>query len=226
MARDEATADRLNWRPPKYAYRLAMWVFLGSLGMLFAASLLAYAMMRYDGPQAPRHGTITPPNSLFLSTALLLIGSGTMSAAVAAVRREQQTRFRRLMAVSTLLAFGFLIVQTPALTTMINAYAHEKGQLPNLPQSAASGDDREYLRVIPKNAGTRAGQLYAVVVSLVVLHALHVIGGLLPLSVATARAFLGKYDHEVHEGISLCAMYWHFLDVVWIALFGSFLLLG
>jgi heme/copper-type cytochrome/quinol oxidase subunit 3 len=226
MARDDATADRLNWRPPKYAYRLAMWVFLTSLGMLFASSLLGYAMMRYDGPQAPRHGAIAPPKTLFLSTALLLVGSGTMTAALRAVRREHQRRFRWLMAVSTLLAFAFLAVQTPALASMVNTYAKEKGELPKNPQSVSSSDDREHLRVITKNAGSRTGQLYAVVVSLVVLHALHVIGGLLPLAVATVRAFQGRYDHEVHEGVSLCAMYWHFLDVVWIVLFGAFLILG
>src|SRR5262245_49751848 len=103
MPNSNAEFDRLHWRPPSRAYRLAMWVFLVSLGMLFASSLLAYAMMRYDGPQAPRHGTIEAPHSLFFSTALLLAGSATMSAAVKAVRREKQRRFRILMALSFLL---------------------------------------------------------------------------------------------------------------------------
>jgi cytochrome c oxidase subunit III len=226
MARDDATAERLNWRPPARAYRLAMWIFLASLGMLFASSLLAYALMRYDGPQAPRHGAVSPPASLLASTALLLLGSATMTAAVVAVRRERQTRFRILLAISTLLAFGFLVVQTPAMSRMVADYARERGDLPLPISGVASPEAREHLRVIPKSAGARTGQLYAVVVSLVVLHALHVVGGLIPLAVTTMRAFHGRYDHEVHEGVSLCAMYWHFLDVVWIALYGTFLLLG
>jgi cytochrome c oxidase subunit 3 len=226
MARDDATADRLRWRPPSRAYRLAMWIFLTSLGMLFASSLIAYASMRYDGPQAPRHGAIETPNSLFASTAILLLGSATMTAAVAAVRRERQRRFRWMMAASLALAVAFLFVQTPALTAMLHEYSREKVLLPASPETAQTADDREHLRAIPVSAGSRTGQLYAVVVSLVVLHAIHVIGGLIPLLATTVRAFKGRYDHEVHEGIVLCAMYWHFLDVVWIVLFGAFLLLG
>jgi heme/copper-type cytochrome/quinol oxidase subunit 3 len=149
-----------------------------------------------------------------------------MSAAVMAVRRERQTRFRILIAISALLAFGFLVVQTPAMSRMVADYARERGDLPLSPARVDSVDAREFLRVIPRSAGSRTGQLYAVVVSLVVLHALHVIGGLIPLAVTTVRAFRGRYDHEVHEGVTLCAMYWHFLDIVWIVLYGSFLLLG
>jgi len=226
MAFDEATEARLHWRPPSRAYRLAMWIFIVSLSMLFASSLLAYAMMRYDGPQAPRHGAINPPSSLFFSTTLLLVGSVVISAALASVRREQQQRFRWLMVLSSGLAFGFLTVQAPALRTMLDDYAKERALLPILPGKAQSEDDREFLRIIPKSAGSRAGQLYAFAVSLVVLHALHVIGGLIPLSVTTVRAFKGRYDHEVHEGVLLCAMYWHFLDVVWIVLFATILILG
>ena len=226
MALDDATAERLRWRPPSYAYRLAMWIFLTSLSMLFASSLLGYMLMRYDGPQAPAHGAIHPPRSLFVSTILLIVGSVTMSAALAAVRREQQTRFRWLMAASALLAFGFLTIQTPSLGILLDDYAREKALLPTPPHTGNTADDQEFLRAIPKSAGSRLGQLYFVVVSLVVLHALHVIGGLVPLAVATVRAFKGKYDHEVHEGVTLCTMYWHFLDVVWIILFGTILLVG
>ena len=226
MYRDDATAERLNWRPPARAYRLAMWVFLASLGMLFASSLLGYALMRYDGPQAPRHGAIVPPRGLMLSTALLILGSGLMTAAVAAVKRERQTRFRVLLASSTVLLLAFLVVQTPAMMQMVAEYARERAQLPAQSSSASTADAREHLRVIPKSAGGRMGQLYAVALALVVLHALHVIGGVIPLAVTTLRALRGKYDHEVHEGVTLCAMYWHFLDAVWIALYGTFLVLG
>jgi cytochrome c oxidase subunit 3 len=226
MARDEATEERLHWRPPARAYRFAMGVFLASLGMLFASSLLGYALMRHDGPQAPRHGAVAPPQSLAASTALLLAGSVTMSLAHAAVKRERQTQFRWLLLTSVALALAFLAVQTPALVRMLAIYEVEATRLPMSSLEAATDDAKEHLRVIPKSAGSRTAQLYAVVVSLVVLHALHVIGGLIPLCVTTIRAFKGRYDHEVYEGVTLCTMYWHFLDVVWLALYGAFLLLG
>jgi len=226
MAWDEATEERLHWRPPAKTYRFAMGLFLVSLGMLFAASLLGYGLMRYEGPQAPRHGAVAPPTSLLASTALLLAGSVTMSLAHAAVKRERQRLFRFLLAGSVVLAFLFLAVQAPALSEMLTVYQGEMGKEPMPHATAESADAREHLRVIPKSAGSRTGQLYAVVVSLVVLHALHVIGGLIPLVVTTIRGFQGRYDHEVHEGVTLCTMYWHFLDFVWLALYGAFLLLG
>jgi cytochrome c oxidase subunit 3 len=51
------------------------------------------------------------------------------------------------------------------------------------------------------------------------LHGLHVVGGLIPLVVVARRAAAGRYGSADHNGLVLCAMYWHFLDVVWITLF-------
>ncbi|MBK7495455.1 MAG: cytochrome c oxidase subunit 3 [Candidatus Omnitrophica bacterium] len=35
------------------------------------------------------------------------------------------------------------------------------------------------------------------------------------------RAFKGNYGSQHHPGITYSAMYWHFLDVVWVVLFVS-----
>ena len=34
----------------------------------------------------------------------------------------------------------------------------------------------------------------------------------------------GKYDHERHFPIRFSALYWHFLDVVWVVMLGCFAL--
>ena len=46
---------------------------------------------------------------------------------------------------------------------------------------------------------------------LIIVHALHVVGGLVPLIVVTRNAHAGRYDHEYHGPVKRLAMYWHFL---------------
>jgi heme/copper-type cytochrome/quinol oxidase subunit 3 len=53
------------------------------------------------------------------------------------------------------------------------------------------------------------------------LHGLHVLGGLLISAVVQLKARLGSFDAEHHVTVSVFALYWHFVDVVWIAVFSS-----
>lgn len=50
------------------------------------------------------------------------------------------------------------------------------------------------------------------------VHALHVIGGFVPLGFVLHHAWRRHYSSSNHEGLSLCAQYWHFLGVVWLVL--------
>jgi cytochrome c oxidase subunit III len=51
------------------------------------------------------------------------------------------------------------------------------------------------------------------------LHALHVVGGLVPLALVTIAAFQDMYGPKKNAAIRYTAMYWHFLDAVWCVLF-------
>lgn len=53
------------------------------------------------------------------------------------------------------------------------------------------------------------------------LHALHILGGMYVWARATVRVFSG--DDNAAESIQLCTVYWHFLLVVWLVLFGLML---
>jgi heme/copper-type cytochrome/quinol oxidase subunit 3 len=48
------------------------------------------------------------------------------------------------------------------------------------------------------------------------LHLLHVIGGVTLNGYAQVRAWLGHYTARSHLSMSNVALYWHFVDVVWI----------
>ena len=61
---------------------------------------------------------------------------------------------------------------------------------------------------------------------LVLLHALHVLGGMVVLIRVVVRGRNGVYDHEHYQPIRHTAMYWHFLDFVWLVMFFTFLATG
>jgi cytochrome c oxidase subunit III len=50
------------------------------------------------------------------------------------------------------------------------------------------------------------------------VHALHVLGGFVPLGFVVHHAMRRHYSSSNHEGLSLCAQYWHYLGGVWLVL--------
>ena len=55
------------------------------------------------------------------------------------------------------------------------------------------------------------------------LHGLHLLGGLVAWSRTTARVWRGADVAQVRLSVELCAVYWHFLLIVWLVLFGLML---
>ena len=51
-------------------------------------------------------------------------------------------------------------------------------------------------------------------------HGLHVLGGLVLLSLILYRAARGQFGSKHHVGVAAVTLYWHFVDVVWLFLFG------
>lgn len=58
------------------------------------------------------------------------------------------------------------------------------------------------------------------------IHALHVLGGLFGMLVMAARAAKSRhFGHRSAPSVEFLSYYWHFVDVVWIALFAAIFLL-
>jgi len=55
------------------------------------------------------------------------------------------------------------------------------------------------------------------------VHGLHLMGGLLVLGRTTVRVARGADLRKIRLSVELCATYWHFLLVAWIALFALLL---
>lgn len=56
------------------------------------------------------------------------------------------------------------------------------------------------------------------------LHALHVLIGLCMSGVVQIKAWLGKFSAERHTTVEVYALYWHFVDAVWLFVFPTFIL--
>lgn len=176
------------------AGHFGMRLFLLSLAILFAASLVGFLVIRVlTADEWPRD--FPPlPRILWLSTGVLIASSVTCQWAVAGARRDRQTAVRVGMLVTTLLGFVFLALQVVAGTSWLGVVSDRWAESETFRFALAS--------------------FYV----LTGLHALHVVGGLVPMTIVTVRAFRGRYGPERHAGVTYCALYWHFLDVVWIVL--------
>ncbi len=58
------------------------------------------------------------------------------------------------------------------------------------------------------------------------MHALHVISGLVLLGTVMRKGAMGVYSAEKHWGVEAAAVYWHFVDVVWIFFYPALYLIG
>ncbi len=174
-----------------------MVLLLASLGMGLAAIIVAFFVMQAEAAAWPPPGTPPLPVGLWLSTGLIVASSGTMHAAVRAVRRNRIKPARWFVLATLLLGGAFLASQ---IMNWGLAYAA------NMPPAL---------------------NMFSVLFYLFTgLHGLHILGGLVPLGIVTWRSFRGRYTPQQHNGLRFCALYWHFVDVAWVVMFAVLLLGG
>ena len=66
----------------------------------------------------------------------------------------------------------------------------------------------------------------AVVFAMTGMHALHVLSGLIFIAVVWNLGRKGHYNSEQHWGVEACAIYWHYVDLVWIFFYPALYLVG
>jgi cytochrome c oxidase subunit 3 len=174
-----------------------MWLFLASLAMLFAASIIGFVVIRVRLHDVWPDDLPGLPRVLWASTALLLAGSATMHMALRAAEASSAAALRVAMAASAVLASGFLVLQAVAWSSWL---ASLRG-------------------VWSDSTGHRFALAGFLVLSAV--HALHVVGGLVGILVVAWRSWRAGPQPLRSMGVRGCAMYWHFLDAVWLVLFAT-----
>ena len=137
---------------------------------------------------------LTEPQLLWVNTGILVLASIAF----------QWTRNRITYGIAARLAPGLLL--SGLLTIGFLA-----GQLVVWQQLYASG---EYLTTNPSN-----GFFYL----LTGIHGLHILGGMYVWARALVRVMGGSESESVKQSIELCTIYWHFLLLVWLIIFGFML---
>ncbi len=171
---------------------IGMAVLLVSLTILFAASIIAYLLIRSRASVWPPPGFPRIPSTLWLSTIVILACSLTIHMALRAIQRGSERGLALMLWITFALGLLFLAMQTLNWIEFYDSIG---------PEMQLRG---QYL-----------GMFYV----LTGLHAAHVIGGLIPLGVVSTLASRGKYSANYHPGVRYAAAYWHFLDIVWVILF-------
>ncbi len=78
----------------------------------------------------------------------------------------------------------------------------------------------EYTNLIREGETLGSSQFITAFFLLTGTHGLHVFGGLVMLFVIWVRATKGQFSAERHAGPEIVAIYWHFVDLVWVFVFG------
>jgi len=161
--------------------------FILTSAMLYAlAGGVAWLLVRFL--PAPRPTTeATLPRVFWITTGLLIAGSGALHRAVHFVRREKQLPFRRSLVAALLCGTLFCGIQTYGLRCLAR---HQN----------------------PAEVETGAN---AFLTAISALHGMHFTLALLFLTWVTLNALIDRYDHEYFWGVSLCAWFWHALGAVW-----------
>jgi cytochrome c oxidase subunit 3 len=131
------------------------------------------------------------PWQLWINTALLLASSVALQWASVCVRRSLPERARTALLLAALFALAFL-----------------GGQLSAWESLSSAG------YFVSHNP---AASFFYLITG---LHGLHLIGGLIAFGIAATRAWRGVLTTKIRLHIQMCALYWHFLFVVWLLMFG------
>jgi cytochrome c oxidase subunit 3 len=170
---------------------VGMTIALGSWAMLFGTLFISYVILRGRQPVWPPAGLAELPRILpMASTLVLLASSGLLQRGMAALGRGDAAAYRRRLLLAIL---GGLIF--PGLQVML------------------------WLRVSASGIHLTTGVFGSVFYLLTWFHAIHIVGGLVALLTLLPGALRGDLPEEAQTRPRLIALFWHFLALMWIAIY-------
>ncbi len=170
--------------------KMLFWAFLGSECMFFGSLIATYVVYRGRDQSGPKpHDIFNIPFTSF-SAFVLLMSSLTMVLALAAVQRNNRRGAMTWLAATALLGMTFVAGQCYEFTE----FAFHGLQ----PQTNLFG---------------------CTFFVLTGFHGTHVTVGVIWLWSLFSMAARGKLGSEHSLDVEIAGLYWHFVDVVWIAIF-------
>ena len=192
-----------GWLGKIHLGKFLMWVFLASDVMGFASMIAAFIYLRIQTVDWPASSDLLNITLTGVNTVFLLSSSFTMAWAVGAARRDDARGMLRWLLITIGLGGLFLAIQIYEYVEVIGVFS-------------AAFDGRPF-----------SGHLFASTFFLLTgFHALHVLVGLIYLACLVRPAVRGGYTAKNHNVLDIAALFWHFVDWVWVVIFTSVYILG
>ena len=173
------------------------WIFLLSDIIMFSGFFASYAVLVNATAGGPSGRQVFELNNVAIETGCLLISSFTCGMASLAVEQKSQLWTQISLLVTGLFGLAFLLLEI-----------------------------KEFAGLIMDGNGPQRSAFLSAFFALVGCHGLHITAGLLWLGTTMAQ-FLAKGFRPNMERRFLCfSLFWHALDIIWVAIFSLVYLLG
>ncbi len=196
-----------TWEQQHSANLLGMWIFLGTELLFFGGMFLAYLIFRSIYADAftaaAEHQNLLAGS---VNTFVLIISSLMMVLAV----RSAQLGNRKM--------FVLFLLATAALGTLfLGIKAFEYWQ--HINEGLAPGIRYDFGRA---DNASEQGLFFWLYFAMTGLHAIHMIIGIVLVLIVAARGWAGAFMRERYTRAEQMGLYWHFVDLIWLFLFGLF----
>ena len=173
------------------------WIFLLSDIVMFSAFFATYAVLVDATAGGPGGRQLFNLHHVAVETACLLVSSVTCGLAGNGARARNGALFTAAMAATFILGTAFLAVE-----------------------------GGEFADMVARGAGPTRSAFLSAFFTLVGCHGLHVTLGLLWLLTMVAQVVAKGYRADILRRMLCFSLFWHTLDIIWVALFSVVYLMG
>lgn len=183
--------------PKRIVTGYGFWIFLLSDMVMFSAFFATYAVLHGQTAGGPGGAQLFDLRSVAIETGCLLASSFTCGLASIAAEVRNKVWFQVAMAVTCVLGLAFLSLEA-----------------------------REFAGLVAQGAGPTRSAFLSAFFTLVGCHGLHVSAGILWLLTMMAQVTAKGFRPDIQRRILCFALFWHALDIIWVAVFTVVYLLG
>ena len=178
------------------AHKQMLYFSMISMTMMFAGLTSAYVVSESREDWV---GFVLP-QAFFTSTILIVLSSITFYLAKIFIKKNNNSKSAIALAATLVLGVTFVYYQFQGFSQLIEAGLYFTGKESNVSSSF----------------------LYVITLA----HMAHIFAGIIVLAVVLYKSIKNKYNSNNYLGLDLGAIFWHFVDVLWIYLFLFFYFIG
>lgn len=173
------------------------WLFILSDMVIFSCLFAAHAVLAKNTAGGPSGAELFDLTNVAFETVFLLASSFTCGLASIAAAERNRFWFQIAMAVTCVLGLAFLALEI-----------------------------REFAGMIERGAGPTRSAFLSSFYALVGCHGVHVFIGILWLLTMMAQVMAKGFRPDIQRRNLCFALFWHALDIIWVAIFSIVYLLG